>query len=309
MSRAPFPITPELTAVAVMYRNQRLVADQVAPRVPVGKQEFKWFKHALAEGFTVPDTRVGRRSRPGEVEFSASEETSATVDYGLDDPIPQADIDNAPENYDPQARAVQGIMDLVLLDREKRTADLVFNPATYSANQRLTLAGTDQFDNDASNPLEIILGALDVPVMRPNVGVIGQAAWTKLRTNPQVVKAANANAGDSGVATLKAVADLLELEELIVGQGFLNTARKGQVANMQRVWGKHMALMYRENTALVDGKRMTFAWTAQWGTRIAGSTPSRNIGLRGGQVVRAGESVREVISAPDLGYFLQNVVS
>ena len=38
MSNAPFPIDPELTAIAIAYRNGRMIADEVLPRVPVGKQ-------------------------------------------------------------------------------------------------------------------------------------------------------------------------------------------------------------------------------------------------------------------------------
>lgn len=309
MANAPFPIEPTLTAIAIRYRNPALVADRVAPRFPVGKQEFKWLLHNMAEGFTVPDTRVGRRSRPAEVEFTATEQTSSTVDYGLDDPVPQSDIDNAPEGYDPLGRAVQGVTDLIELDREKRVADLVFNPASYAANQRQVLSGTDQWSDPTSKPLHVIMDALDACVMRPNIGVIGQQAWTGLRRHPAIVKAVQANEGDSGAATLQQVADLLELEELIVGRGFLNTARRGQPANMQRVWGKNLALHYREAPELVDGRRPSFIQTAQWGNRIAGARPDPDIGLRGGQRVRVGESVREFVGAPDYGYLLQNVVA
>ncbi|MDF5968633.1 hypothetical protein P4117_06675 [Pseudomonas aeruginosa] len=37
------------------------------------------------------------------MEFSATDETSSTEDHGLDAPVPQADIDNAPTNYNPWA--------------------------------------------------------------------------------------------------------------------------------------------------------------------------------------------------------------
>ncbi|MGV8796604.1 hypothetical protein ACV373_31930, partial [Pseudomonas aeruginosa] len=63
MSNAPFPIDPELTAIAIAYRNGRMIADEVLPRVPVGKQEFKFWKYDLAQGFTVPETLVGRCGR------------------------------------------------------------------------------------------------------------------------------------------------------------------------------------------------------------------------------------------------------
>ncbi len=50
--KAAFPIQPELTAIAIAYKNRSLIADQVLPRVPVGKQDFKYLKFNLADGFT-----------------------------------------------------------------------------------------------------------------------------------------------------------------------------------------------------------------------------------------------------------------
>ncbi|MGH7186883.1 MAG: phage capsid protein, partial [Pseudomonadota bacterium] len=35
----------------------------------------------------------------------------------------------------------------------------------------------------------------------------------------------------------------------------------------------------------------------------------RDIGMRGGEVVRVGESVKEVIAESSLGYFFQNAVA
>ena len=64
MANTPFPITPAMTAVAIAYRNPRLIADEVLPRVPVPLQEFKYLKYTLEDGFTIPDTKVGRKSAP-----------------------------------------------------------------------------------------------------------------------------------------------------------------------------------------------------------------------------------------------------
>jgi len=309
MPNAPFPITPELTAIAIAYKNQKLIADDVLPRVPVGKQEFKYTKYKLADGFTVPDTKVGRKSAPNQVEFGAEEVTASTEDFGLDDPIPQADLDNAPANLDPRGQAVENLTNLILLDREVRAANLVFNANNYGAANKLTLAGTSQFSDFAnSDPIATIMDALDACVMRPNVMVIGRPAFSVLARHPKIVKAVLGNAGDSGIARRQDIADLFELEEVLVGEAFYNTARKGQNVSLARAWGKHIALIYRDKTANTRGG-ITFGFTAQWGNRIAGSIPDKNIGLRGGELVRVGESVKEVICANDLGFFLQNVVA
>lgn len=310
MANAPFPIQPELTAIAVRYRNPSLIADQVLPRVPVATQEFKYFLYSASEDFTLPATLVGRRGRPAEVEFSATEVTSSTFDYALDDPIPQADVENAPPSIDIRARAVEGLADLIALDREKRCADLVFAAATYPAGRKATLSGTSQWsDFTNSNPIDAILGGLDAPVLRPNVIVMGQAVWSKVRQHPRVVQAVYGSAVTGGVVTREQLAAVLEVDEILVGQGWINTAKKGQTASVSRVWGKHCALIHRDGLADTRGNRTTFGFTAQWGDRIAGEIEDRMIGMRGGIRVRVGESVREVVCAADLGYFFENAVA
>lgn len=309
MPNAPFPIDPALMAIAIAFRNQKMIADEVLPRVPVGKQEFKWMEHTMAEGFTIPDTKVGRRSQPNQVEFSATEKTGSTEDYGLDDPVPQADIDNAPPNYNPLGRATEGIMNLVELDREVRVAGVVFDAATYGANNKVTLSGTDQFSDFVnSDPLGMLTDALDTMIMRANVMVIGRPAFSILARHPQIVKAVHGNSGDSGIARRRDIADLLELDDILVGEAWVNTARKGQAMALSRTWGKHISMIYRDKTAS-NRNGITFGLTAQFGGRIAGAIPDKDIGLRGGQRVRAGESVQELICAADLGYFIKDAVA
>ncbi|CDF82143.1 hypothetical protein PKB_0775 [Pseudomonas knackmussii B13] len=308
MSNAPFPIDPELTAIAIAYRNGRMIADDVLPRVPVGKQEFKYWKYDLADGFTVPNTLVGRKSKPNEVEFDATDATASTEDHGLDSPVPQSDIDNAPANYNPLGRAAEQVTNLIVLDREVRTSALVFNNSSYAAGNKVTLSGTDQWSDASSSPLPVITDALDSLVMRPNIGVFGRRTATFLRRHPKIVKAYNGTLGDDGMVPLAFLQDLLELEQILVGEARINTAKPGQNPVLARAWGPHASFIYRDR--LADSRNgTTFGFTAQWGGRISGSIPDPNIGMRGGQRVRVGESVKELISAGDLGYFFENAVA
>ncbi|MGE0388446.1 MAG: major capsid protein [Gammaproteobacteria bacterium] len=308
MSLAPYPINPELTAIALAYRNARLIADDVLPRVPVGTAQFKYWKYTLADGFTLPDTKVGRKSRPNEVEFSATEVTDSVVDYGLDDPVPQNDIDTAPPGRNPLDRATMGIMDLVLLDREQRAAALVFNASNYAAANKSTLSGTSQWSDPTSDPISAVLTALDAMVMRGNIMVLGRATYSKLIQHPKIVEAVYKTGADAGIVQRRQLADLFELEDVLVGEGWVNSAKKGQSVSLSRVWGKHCALIYRDS--LADANRgTTFGFTAQFGSRVAGTIPDPNIGMRGGQRVRAGESLKELITANDLGYLFTNAVA
>lgn len=310
-TNAAFPIQPALTAVAIAYRNKRLIADDVLPRVPVASPDFKYLKHTLSEGFSLPDTKVGRRSAPNEVEFTATEAAASCIDYGLDDPVPNSDIDAAATipGLDPVMKAVERTTELIQLDREVRAASLVFDANQYGSANKATLSGNSQWSDFAnSDPITTILSAMDGMIMRPNIMVLGQAVFTKLRTHPKIAKAVLGNSGDVTIATRQAIAELFELEAIFVGEGFLNTAKKGQTPSMARVWGKHCALIYRDSLADASSGT-TFGFTAQWGSRIAGSEYDSKIGLRGGQRVRVGESVKELVTANDLGYLFTNAVA
>jgi len=308
MTTAPFPVDPVLTAIALAYRNAVLIADGVFPRVPVGKAEFKYFSYPKGGAFTIPDTQVGRKSKPNEIEVSATEVPDTTEDYGLEDPVPQADINNAPPNYNPLGRATERLTDLILLDREVRAATLAFAAANYAAANKITLSGTDQWSHAQGDPIDDILTGLDACIMRPNVMVIGRGAFTALIKNPVINKAVHGTAGDSGVAQRRQIADLFELEEVLVGEGWLNTAKKGQTATLSRVWGKHCALIHRNKQADTSGG-VTFGFTAEFGTRVSGSWEDKDIGLRGGQRVRVGESVKELMVANDLGYLITDAAA
>lgn len=306
---APFPVNPELTSVAVAYKNNKLIADEVFPIVPVGLQNFSYKKYALADGFTIPDTKVGRTSAPGKVEFGFTEEPSSCVAYGLDEDVPQDDIDNAPAGYDPLGRAAMSVTDLVLLDRELRAATICFNAANYGAANKVALAGNDQFSDYAnSDPIRALLTYLDSMIMRANKIFMGQVVWTILRQHPKVVSSILGNSGTAGVVTKEQLAEKLEIEKISVGSGWYNSAKKGQAPVMARLWGKSIAMHYQDAMADTRG-RVTYGLTAQWGSRIAGNIPDPKIGLKGGQSVRSGMYVKELVTADDLGYLISTAVA
>ena len=306
---APFVIQPHLTAIALMYQNAEMIADQVLPRVPVPGSTFKYSVFDKGDMMTIPDTKVGRTSRPNEVDWHATELAASVLDYGLEEAIPQDDIDNAAgTNMDPAGMAVRQIMELVTLSREKRVADLVFNANSYATANKTTLTGTSQWSDPASDPAAAIQDARDSMIMTPNVLVLGRRVATQLFRHPKILKAYHGNLGDAGKVTADFLASYLEFDKVLIGSAWANTAKKGQTVSVARLWGLHAAMLY-VNPVTVNTKSMTFGITAQWGEKIAGSRPDPDLGLKGGTRVRAGEQLKELVLANDLGYFWQNAVA
>lgn len=319
MAAAPFVIVPSLAAIAVGYKQAGLIADQVLPRVPVSTQQFRYLKYSQGDQFQAPDTTVSRKGAPNQIDWSSAELAGTVTDQGLDAPVANADImaweqaQAAGPGYvsaaSPLARATTLVMQTVQNRREARAAGLVFNAASYGTVNKVALSGTGQWSDYAnSDPLTSILGYFDSMLMRPSIGVMGRQVATKLRSHPKICKAVFGNNTDAGIVPLQAVADLLELSAIYVGDAWVNTAAPGQAAAMGRAWGKHCSFMVREPLADTQGG-ITFGMTAQWGPPIAGTILDSDIGLRGGVRVRAGESVVELVTANDLGYFIQNAVA
>jgi hypothetical protein len=314
MTTTPFTVNPVLSAIVVAYRNRQLIADMVLPYVTaVGTKEFRYTLFPQGEILTVPDSKVGRRGRPNVVEFTGTETPAATTDYGLEDEIPQDDITQAaaagnPALAGPVERSTEWLAQLIGLDREVRVAGLVFNPATYAAANKTQLAGATQWSDPASDPIAAIEDNLESVLMRPNVGVLGGQTWSALRRHPKVVKAVNKTAGDTGLVRKEDFAEMFELEELHIGRSFVNTAKKGQAAVLSRAWGKHAAFIHQDK--LADRNRgVSFGYTVPFGTKIAGQREDPVIGLRGGTIVRVGESVCELITAADAAFFFQDAVA
>lgn len=316
MSTTAFPLNPELTAVAIGYKNRDidLIADQVLPRITTAKK-FAYTRYNQADGYTVPATRVGRKSEPTMVDFGGTLVNDECVDWGLDDLLPNDEVEawnqmpKPSTAVGPLAKSTGLLTGLVMLDREIRVANTVFSSATYPSGNKVALSGTSQWsDFSNSNPLDALLAAMDVPLFRPNTVVLGQAVWTKLRQHPKVIQAANISAQTGGAITRQQLADLLEVRDVLIGAGFSNTAKKGKAPVFSRVWGKHCALLY-VGTDLANADQPCFGFTAQFGTRIAGVFDAPRQGLRGGQIIRVGESVKEVISASDTGYFFENAIA
>lgn len=311
MSRSPFPVAMDLTSVSLAFENKRFIADEALPRFPVDSINYSYAVYNFDEGFAVQDTAVGRRSAPNQVEFHAKDVTSKTVDHALDDSVPEYDRHTTRQpNGRLHARIAERVTNLIALNREKRVADLLFNEAIYPDDNKIVLSGSDSWSDSAnSDPVATISAALDTPIMRPNTGVIGRKLYSVLSQHPDIMKSVNATSGDKGIATRQAIANLFELDNLWVGEGFyIERLRNEDAAQTPlRLWGASMALYYLDQLGGPD-EMPSFGFTAEYEKRMVSKYFDEKVGARGGTIIRVAESVDEQICAPRLGYLIEDAV-
>lgn len=320
---AEFSVDASLTSIAIAYRNKALIGDMILPRVPVNTKAFEYGVMNASQNITIIDTNVGRRSKPNEVDYTMQTTVAKCEDQALDAPVPYNDIEEyqaalargttAPRDIDGQK--VEQVQNIIDLRREKRVADLVYGAANYGSGNKATLSGTSQWsDFTNSDPLTAMLNVLDAMYWRPNSLVMGNDVWAKLRLHPKVSAALYPQGGNASVATApvqdtSGLAAVLGIQNVYIGQSFLNTAKPGQAISNARVWGKHALFFTKDDSIRTTEGGITLGVTAEFGPRIAGRIMDPDMGMRGGYRVRSGECVKEVLLCPDTAYLFVNAVA
>lgn len=323
VTTAPFPTAIKRTALSIMFENREYIADAVMPRVKSG-QRFSWRRYRAGETYRRQDVRIGRTSRPNEVEFGYDEIEARTEDFGLEVPIPQDDIDNAKDagvGYDPINTAIRKATNYVQLEREVRVANLLTDTTNYFRSDVLT--GSAQFSDYTytsstnlytSNPISVISEALRRMVARANTMVMSEDVYDVLSRHPQMVRAFNGNDGGSGIVPQDFMKQLFRVQNIYIGSSWVdnNSADLPTTpllnTTLSRLWGKGISLLRIDPTAnLSEG--ITWGMTAQWKERVTNVRYDAEIGLEGGQRVRVGEHVKEVINAKEFGHFIAGAIA
>ncbi len=291
-----------LTNFSQQYKNEDFIAEMVLPSVKVAKRSDVWFKYDKDQRFTLPDMKIGPKSLLGEVDLKVTTDNYSVSDFGLEEFVSQAEIDNADKPLDPQRDASDLIMELLMLAREKRCADLVFAAGTYGSQ---TATPTNKWTHLTNGtPLTDIMTALDVPFMRPNTLVFGADSWRAFRSHPQIVDAVKGatrlQGAKGGIASREDVASLFEVDTVLVGRSKYNSSKPGQSASYARLWADNCALLRVEKSITPRGITFGCSLTETQPTAMVRRDDAR--GIKGGISVRVVHNMAEKIKAADLGY-------
>lgn len=310
MAASPYPVDPVRTGISLAYVNEDMIADEVLPvATPVAKTEFTYNRYPIAQGLTVPDTRMGRRSEANTIEVNAEKVPASTEDFALSDLVPNKDIDEAADSdYDPLNHATETVTDLLILDREVRTSGLVFNAASYDVGRKIQLAGGDQMHNDDVDVFNLLWQYSRKTLKKSNIGVFGAGVWNQLAIHPKLLASVYGSASTTGVVLVEDLARRLNLKKILIGEAQVNIAKPNQPEVLAPAWGNHIAFLH-VNQLANNQRGMTFGMTVPRGKRYATRIIDEpKIGLGGSQRPQVETSVKELICASSCGAFIQDAV-
>lgn len=270
---ADLHIDAALTNWALEYDSQdtNLIADQVAPVIPVQKKSDYYWVHG-AEGYELVETARAPGTQYGEVKWAKSTDSFLCEGHGLMARVPDEDMSNADPAVDPAKDALSVPLDEMKLAREARVAALAFS-GTYMT-QTAALAAADRFNVGTSDPVDIVddyratvRGKIG---KEPNTGVVGYDVFRELQKNATIRKIVFGLNAPESIPNEAQVAQALGLSRLLVGRAVYKSAAN----TFTNVWGKSMLIAYIDpsptSRSLCPLK--TFAWTGE-GPRFATRGP------------------------------------
>jgi hypothetical protein len=313
MAQASTLYVPSLSKIAVDFKNRAYIADKVLTPVPVQRNFGKYL--VWDQGVTFKPTKVeyAQDGSPPMLEMKATIASFSTENKAITARIDPQEVSQAPEAM-VEGMKMGKCVNAHQLAVEIAVAGQLTSSSVMTSNT--TLSGGNQWsDTVNSHPIAAILTQADSLPTRPNTFIAGRDVISKLRTHPEILSAIQYTQR-GGLAPLTALMDLFEVDQILVGDAFKDTAAEGQTATKSRIWGKNAILAYVDQSnpsPLMDqptlGYIPTVSGPASPPYRVYRSLdPLRGTG-EGHTVIKVETDYGILISAPSMGFLWLNAVA
>lgn len=305
----PFVIDPELTGIALAYKNDKYIADSIFPRVPVTKTLFAYNKYDKGAFLQAVNGEIGRKGEPETVELKYQRETSETIPYSIKAEVPEADVMDAMASGDDRLNPLGDntllATESLKLSREVRVAKLLADNSTYAGNVT-TLDKNTSFANKDSSVIDVFKDITDKMAAAPNYAVVSYTNALYLQTHPDFLGIyKTVNTDNKGIVPLSFVAQTLGLDEILIGQSKVNTVKQGKIPVIKNVWGNDMVFFHKNPLAKPE-YGVTFGLTAEYKQLNVQTYFNGMKGSYGIHYIKPVETIKEIVLAKDCGYLVKN---
>lgn len=253
------PRDPILANVAVEYRPGNFIADQVLPVVPVVLESAGYYTFDDTN-FNIPEAKRNDKGVYKEIDFGLSSDTYRAEEYGLEARIGDRERRNAPAAMDLDIGKTRRLTNGILLNRERRIANLVTNTANVTNNT--TLVGAAKWSDPTSDPSTVARTARttvrNTTGLLPNTLLLGRDVFETLRQHPLIL-----DYFDGGRPSVADLADYFEVDQVLVSGALYNTAKEGQTAALDDIWGDDALFYYKSPISAADEPSFGYQFEAQ----------------------------------------------
>ena len=296
-----------LTQFSIAYRNEDYISEFILPVIKVKERSGKFAKYGKENlKFEANMLRApGTQART--FDYTVSQGTYTAEEHALEKIVPDEFMNNTDDPYDAKRDATIFCVDKIWGAQESALATNMADTAVLTNNT--TLSGTSQWSDYAnSDPLSDIRTARNsikaATGKTANVAVFGWQTWLQLQNHPDIADRIKYVGMTNLEATKKAVADLLEVKQVLIGDAIKNTAADGQTDSLSFVWGKHAWLLHvAPRPSLMTP---SFGYTMKDLDRVVDTYRDD---ARLGDIVRVRDSYDQTLIDVTLAYLIKNAVA
>lgn len=246
---------------ARFFNHNEAIAMEAFPKVVVNRPSDK-FPKLNSSYLRKDDDRLGPKGRANTVNWDFDTPGSFYIDdFGFNTTIDGRTYRDADESIKRKYRqlAARIVTDKLVLQREVRAANALFNTSTFSGRTS-ALTGTDRLDDPASDIFDIIGEGIESARTgcgrRPNCMVMGGAVWSAIQRHPDMRNALALDKMKSMLDVDQVQAILsnkrMKFEKVLVGDMQYNTAAEGLTASYSDIWGKFLFIGYVDFNAITE---------------------------------------------------------
>jgi hypothetical protein len=331
----PQPTPPQLhinrwltdMAIAWSQDEDKFIAGKVFPVVPVAKRSDLYVKYD--KGYFYRDEMAARPlgGRPKVTGYELESGTYVCEEEALESRIDDRERDNADQPLDPDVTATMLLTGQAMIHRDRVWTEKFFKTGVWNVNWEGQETAPDkaeeeedkflQFDQTGSEPIEFFdqrrIDITSKTGYEPQIIVLGADVYRVLKNHPAVVERIKYT--QRGIVTADILAELFDVEKVLVPMGVYNSALEGSEDNINFIVNRKAALMVYAApapTIKAPSGGYSFAWTGL----LPGVSNAFGGVIERGREELAHSDVFQVrtaydmeITAPDLGEFFNACVT
>lgn len=232
-----------LSRISIAYKNPAYIWSQAAPTVKVDKESDKYYLFTQGDWFR-DEATIRAEGTPAAVSgFTLSTHSYSTVEYALATKLADRILANADAALDLRAAKAAFATDKVQLRMERELAGKVFTTGVWGTDNT---TATD-WDDPASTPLTDVQTAIDTirtaTGQRANTLILGAQTWSKgLKFHADVTDVIKYT--QKGIPTPSLLAQIWDLQTVLVGDAIYNTAPEGVTPSYSDIWPDNALVCY-----------------------------------------------------------------
>lgn len=299
-----------------MDRNG-FIAMRVAPVMEVGQQAGVFGKVPIEQLLQLKDTARAPGSGYNRGKFTFTDDSYACKENGWEEPVDDREAKMYANYFDAELIATQRAYDFVLRNQEIRMAALLFNTSTWTGATLTTAASIPWSTVATATPVTDVEAAVRKVWTNsgrwPNTLVLERRKFRDLRLCDQIIdRIRSAGAGNPTKAsdiTAEMLAQVFDLEQVIVAGSAKNTANPGQTAAVGSCWDTTMAMVCYVDSSK-DIRRPTIARTFHWsddGSEIGGAVETYRDETVRSDITRVRHDTMEKVMYVEMGHLLTSL--